>query len=115
MHESLRLYDACLTILDQEAEALDSEDDERLQELCAKRARLLEQAWEKRDGCARDLLRERLEAIKKAQDSLIARTRAQTETVRLALKKNRQESTRLAGYGKALGGGQSMSLLRKEG
>lgn len=115
MHESLRLYDACLTILDQEAEALDNEDDERLQELCAHRAQLMEQAWQKREGCENSLLLERLEAIQKAQDSLLSRTRMQTETVRLALKNNRQESTRLVGYGKTLGSGQNRSLLRKEG
>lgn len=115
MHESLRLYDACLTILDQEAEALDNEDEERLQELCDNRAQLLEEAWRKRDGCEPALLMERLETIRKAQDSLTAKARMQAETLRLALKNNRQESTRLAGYGKTLGSGQNVSLLRKEG
>lgn len=115
MHESLRLYDACLTILDQEAEALDNEDEERLQELCEQRARLMEEAWKKRDGCEPSLLMERLESIGKAQDSLAANARTHSETLRLALKDSRQESTRLTGYGKALGSGQTMSLLRKEG
>ncbi len=115
MHESLRLYDTCLTILDQEAEALDNEDDERLQELCERRARLLERAWEKREGCENALLEERLRAIQKAQDSLAARTRMQAETLRMSLKNSRQESTRLTGYGKTLGSGQSPSFLRKEG
>jgi hypothetical protein len=115
MHASLRLYDDCLTILGQESEALENEDEERLRELCEKRARLMEEAWRKKDGCETALLRERLDALRQAQDSLIARTRMQTQTLRLALENNRRESNRLAGYGKAVGCGQNAFLLRKEG
>ncbi len=115
MHEALRLYDASLDILAQETEALENADEELLLALCKKRAELMEEAWSKRSGCPVEPLRERLEALRKAQESAIARTRMQSETLRLELKNSRQESTRLAGYGKALGNGQNMSLLRKEG
>lgn len=115
MHEALRLYDASIAILAQEAEALESEDAERLMELCQNRARLMDEAWSKRAGCPADSLLERLEVIRKAQETIIFQTKTQTETLRLDLKNNRQESTRLAGYGRMLGNGQNMSLLYKEG
>ena len=115
MHESLRLYDASLEILAREAEALEHEDEERLLELCQKRAGFMEEAWAKREGCPEELLRERLEAIKKAQETVAAQVQMRNETLRLELKNSRQETTRLAGYGKMLGNGQNMSLLRKEG
>ncbi len=115
MHESLRLYDASLALLDKEKEAIDNKEEERLQELFQKRAALMEEAWQKRDGCPSSLLAERLRAIQKAQEALTAKARMQTETLRLELKNSRQESTRLTGYGKMLGNGQNRSLLRKEG
>lgn len=115
MHESLRLYDMCLALLDQEAEALENENEELLEELCRKRVTLMEDAWEKRDGCDPVLLLERLENIRSAQKELTAQTRMQTETLRMTLQNSRKESSRLAGYGKAVGNGQNASLLRKEG
>ena len=115
MHESLRLYDVSLSILEQEIQALDNEDEELLTELCGKRAALMEEAWEKRAGCPADLLLERLKMIQEVQGTLAAKARMQTETLRLDLQHNRKESTRLTAYGKALGHGQNMYMLRKEG
>ena len=115
MHESLRLYDAALEVLAGEMDALENEDEERLLELSGKRAALVEEAWEKREGCPSAPILERLNTLREAQVSLTAKASAQAETLRLSLKDSRQESTRLAGYGKALGSRQSMSLLHKEG
>ena len=115
MHESLRLYDTSLAILAQETEALDNEEEERLAELCQKRAAVMEEAWQKRAGCDPALILGRLKTIQKAQSALAAKAKMQTETLRLALKNSKQESNRLAGYGKAVGNGQTMSMLRKEG
>ena len=115
MHEALRLYDASLEILAQETEALENKDEGRLLELCEKRTEIMEEAWSKRAGCPDELLRERLNALLKGQECVTTRTRMQSEALRLELKNSRQESTRLAGYGKALGNEQNMILLRKEG
>ena len=115
MHESLRLYDASLILLNQEAQAIENEEEERLPELCEKRMALMEEAWQKRAGCDSGLLIERLQVIHKAQADLVAKARAQTGALRLSLKNSRQESTRLAGYGKAIGSGQNIPFLCKEG
>ena len=115
MHESLRLYAACLTLISQETQALDNEDEARLEELCSERIALMEKAWEKREGCDPALLAEQLKAIQYAQEELTAKTRMRTETLRMTLQNSRKESTRLAGYGKIVGNGQNQSLLRKEG
>ena len=115
MHESLHLYATCLTILGQEAEALDNEDEDRLEELCQKRTLLMEEAWKKRDGCDPALLAGHLTTIQVAQGELAAKTRMRTETLRITLQNSRKESTRLAGYGKAIGNGQSPPSLYKEG
>lgn len=115
MHESLRLYDASLALLAEEAEALESENEDRLLELSQKRLALMKEAWEKRAGCSVPLLLERLEAIRKAQDTLAVKAKTQMETLRLTLQNSRKETTRLAGYGKTLGSGQGVSLLYKEG
>jgi len=115
MHESLRLYDASLVILAEETEAIENEEEERLPELSQKRKALMEEAWAKRAGCPAPLLIEKLEVIRNAQNKLAAKATMQMETLRLSLKNSRKESTRLAGYGRTLGGGQNMSLLHKEG
>lgn len=115
MHESLRLYDASLAILEQELQALDGGDEELQTDLCEKRVQIMGEAWVKRAGCPVTLLLERLNAIHEAQETLAAKTRGQTETLRLELRNSRKESTRLNGYGKVLGNRQDMRIVRKEG
>lgn len=115
MHDSLRVYDACLAMIAMETEALENEDEERLLELSQNRAALMNEAWGKRAGCSSALLLERLEAIRKAQRTLEEKTEQRTETLRIALKSTSKESTRLAGYGRALGDGMNLSLLYKSG
>lgn len=115
MHESLRLYDASLAMIAEETEALENEQEDRLLELSQKRKALMEEAWAKRAECPAPFLLEKLEVIRNAQNKLAAQASMQMETLRLSLKNSRKETTRLAGYGKTLGGGQNMSLLHKEG
>lgn len=115
MHESLRLYDTSMAVLAEETEALENEQEDLLPELSRKRKTLMEEAWAKRAGCPAPLLLEKLEAIRNAQTKLAAQASMQMETLRLSLKSSRKESSRLAGYGRTLGGGQNMSLLHKEG
>jgi len=115
MHESLHLYSECLTLIGQEAEALDNEDEDRLEELYQRRVHLMEEAWKKKDGCDPALLSKKLKAIQSAQEELTAKTRMRTETLRMTLQNSRKESTRLTGYGKAMGNGQNLSSLYKEG
>ncbi|MDL2210515.1 hypothetical protein LJC26_06900 [Desulfovibrio sp. OttesenSCG-928-O18] len=115
MHECLRLYETSLGILRQEEEAIEREDEERLLELCAKRAALMEEAWEKRAGCDPLLVLEKLEAIQREQARLSSKATAQQETLRLALQSSRRENTRLAGYGKVVGHRQNALIVSKEG
>ena len=115
MHESLRLYDESLTLMHQEKQALEAEDEERLMELCEKRKAFMKEAWEKRAGCDRLALLERLEAIQEAQDDLTRRAREATEMLRLALQSSRKENTRLTGYGKVVGSRQNALIVSKEG
>jgi len=115
MHKSLRLYAMCLALIKREVEALESEDEENLEQLCQKRMEIMDEAWKSKDGCDPNLLAKQLRAIQKAQADLTAKTRMHTETLRMTLQNSRKESTRLAGYGKTISNGQNMSLLRKEG
>lgn len=115
MHESLRLYDASLEIINQEREALDAENDERLAELCEKRMTCMREAWEKRAGCDPLAILERLEAIQRAQALLARQAREQTEILRMALQNSRKENTRLSGYGKVVNRRQSALIVSKEG
>lgn len=115
MHECLRLYETSLELLRREEEAVEREDEERLQELCEKRAALMKEAWEKRAGCDPLLVLEKLEAIRQAQTKLSAKANAQRETLRLALQSSRRENTRLAGYGKVVSHRQNALIVSKEG
>lgn len=115
MHESLRLYDASLAMITQENEALDAQDEERLQDLCEKRTAYMREAWEKRSGCDPLAILERLESIRKAQALLTQRAQVETESLRAALQNSRRESTRLAGYGKVVNHRQSALIVSKEG
>lgn len=115
MHESLRLYDASLEILAQEAEALEREDTERLLELCEQRMALMTEAWEKRTGCDTALLTERLEAIQKALPLLTSKASTQKESLRMILQSSRRENMRLAGYSKALKSMQNAVIVSKAG
>ena len=112
MHDSLLLYDASLNLLAQEEEAFDSEDEERLLELGEKRSALMREAWEKRAGCGAQPLLDRLELIRKSQETLTAKARARQETLRLSLQSSRKENSRLAGYGRVVGSGQTALLVR---
>lgn len=115
MHESLRLYDASLALLNQEREAVDAGDEERLVALCEKRRAYMEEAWEKRSGCDAVALRRKLEAILSAQVALTRRTQEQTDILRMALQSSRKENTRLAGYGKVVNHRQNALIVSKEG
>lgn len=115
MHESLRLYDASLALLNQEREAVDAQDAERLAELCEKRKAYMEEAWEKRAGCDPDAIRQKLEAILDAQITLTRRTREEADILRMALQNSRKENTRLAGYGKVVNNRQNALIVSKEG
>ena len=115
MHESLRLYDASLALLNQEREAVDAKNEERLVELCEKRKAYMEEAWEKRAGCDPDALRQKLETILEAQRSLTRRTQEESEILRMALQNSRKENTRLAGYGKVVNRRQNALIVSKEG
>ena len=115
MHESLRLYDAALELVAEEAKALDHEEEERLEELFEARTSLMEEAWRKRDGCAPELLAQKLEAVRLAQSLLARKATIARDTLRLALQSSRKESGRLAGYGRVTQTGQSALILSKEG
>lgn len=115
MHVSLRLYDASLSILAEEAAAIENEQEERLPDLCAKRMALMEEAWEKRAGCDPLLLLEKLQAIQEAQSKMTIRANTEMETLRLALQNSRRENNRLAGYGKVVAHRQSAIFMSKEG
>lgn len=115
MHESLRLYDASLSVLAEETAAIENEEEERLPELFAKRAALMEEAWKKRAGCDPLLLLEKLQAIQEAQSKISLRANTELETLRLALQNSRRENTRLAGYGKVVAHRQSAIFMSKEG
>lgn len=115
MHESLRLYDACLSILVEEEAAFAAQNEERLMELCDRRMSFMEQAWQQRAGCDDAALRAKLEAIQSAQENLTRKTRSEMETLRLALQHSRRENTRLAGYGKTVASRQSALIVSKKG
>ncbi|GHV53354.1 hypothetical protein FACS1894206_03880 [Deltaproteobacteria bacterium] len=115
LHESLRLYDASLTVLSQEAEAIDREDEDLLCALSKKRAALMEEAWNKRAGCSAALLRERLERIDAAQIKLQNKVRMQVDSLRISLQYSHKQGNRLAGYGNAVKFRQNALLVSREG
>lgn len=107
MHESLRLLDEAADLAKQEIRALDTEDEALLQELCDQRAALINEAWEKRQGCDPARLADALTAVQHIQQSLTAHAKARSLELQDALKDSRQESTRINGYRRvtAQGGG----------
>lgn len=115
MHESLRLYDTALLLLTREAEALDKEDDDLLAELFEKRAQVMAEAWEKRSGCDKSALLDKLESIQKAHNDLTQKTNMQRETLRLSLQSSKKQGTRLAGYGKAVSNRDTAFTMIKAG
>lgn len=115
MHESLRLYDTALSILGQEMEALDKENDDLLDELFEKRTLIMAEAWEKRSGCNERLLLEKLEALQKAQNELSRKAGMQRETLRLSLQNSKKQGVRLAGYGKVVSNTATAFTMVKEG
>ena len=115
MHESLCLYDTCLTLLDQERQALEAGEEEHLAELCEKRRTYLEEAWEKRAGCDPEQIQQKLEAILKAQAALTHRAQEEADILRMTLQNSRRENTRLNGYGKVVTRRQSALIVSKEG
>jgi hypothetical protein len=107
MHESLRLLDEAAAIAVGEIRALDAQDEERLQKLCDRRAALINEAWERREGCDPARLADALGAIRKIQQSLTAQAKSRSLDLQDALRDSKQESTRINGYRRvtAQGGG----------
>lgn len=113
MHESLRLLGDALEIARQELQALDAEDEERLQELCEQRATLMNAAWAGREGCDPLLLVKALTAIQDVQRSLTILAEARSQELGDLLKDSRQESQRISGYRRATAqGGDPLYLSR---
>jgi len=71
MHASTRLLDEVLDLIRSEVAALSAEDVDRAEELSARRSMLLEQAWERREGCDEPTLRAHLLRVQAAQTGLV--------------------------------------------
>ncbi len=115
MHESLSLLDAALELTRQEDAALAAEDEERLEELCEERAKLMARAWEKRDGCDAAQLLSRLEAIQNAQNALTNKAASTSDALRQTLQQSREQGNRLSGYHKVVARQQHSLLLQTRG
>ncbi len=102
MHESLRLLDEALAISKKEAAALEAADDALLERLCGQRAALLQEAWEKREGCDPLHMSEALMALQEIQRTLRVRTQSLADEISAELKASRKESTRIKGYHKTV-------------
>ena len=71
MHTSTRLLDEVLDLIRSEMAALSAEDLDKAEELSAHRNTLLEQAWERREGCDEQALRAHLLRVQAAQTGLV--------------------------------------------
>jgi len=98
MHASLLLLDAALELATLEVAALANEDDELLEQLIHDREALMNEAWEKRQGCSEELMLERIVSLQQIHNHLCEQVRRLTQKVRAALQDNKKESTRLTGY-----------------
>lgn len=115
MHESLRLYDTALQLMAKESEALEKEDDDLLAGIFKERVHAMAEAWEKREGCDKTKLLEKLGGILKIQDELMQKAHLQRESLRLTLQNSKREGSRLAGYGKAVSNRDTAFTIVREG
>ena len=98
MHASLLLLDAALELATLEVAALANEDDELLERLIRDREALMDEAWEKRQGCSEELMLERIVSLQEIHEHLCTQVRRLTQEVRATLQDNKKESSRLTGY-----------------
>ena len=102
MADSLTLLDQALFLGEQELAALSSGDVDTADLNFRERGRLLDEAWERREGVALDVLHEKLLKMQNLQGRLAEEARRLHSGIKDELQRSRKHSTRLKGYRKAV-------------
>jgi len=102
MADSLSLLDQALFLGEQELVALASGDVDTADLNSRERGRLMDEAWERREGVALDTLQEKLLKMQSLQGRLTDEARRLHANIKSELQRSRKHSTRLKGYRKAV-------------
>jgi hypothetical protein len=115
MHQSLRLLDIVIDLLQAETKAVDEGDDELQENLLRQRAEHMQRAWASREGCDAQSMTERLRHIARVQQELARRTGLVVNALRDSLNESRRQATRLTGYSRTGAHSGSVLLMDRKG
>ncbi len=102
MADSLALLDQALMLGENELNALACGDVDAADDSAQERGKLLTRAWEQRESVQEDDLRQKLLQLQTLQGRLTSEARKLHQSLREELQRSRKESTRLAGYKRAI-------------
>lgn len=102
MVNSLSLLDQALNLGEQELAALAMGDVDTAHDSADERGKLIELAWENREGVALDALQDKLLQLQSLQGKLTDEAKRLHSSIKAELQKTKKHSTRLSGYRQAV-------------
>lgn len=102
MSNTLSLLDQALILGEQELSALALGDVDTAHESASERGKLIERAWNNREGVALDSLREKLLQLQSMQGKLTDEAKRLHSSIKAELQKTKKHANRLSGYKQAV-------------